>query len=434
MRIALISPKVGFTTRIKELEELWFNSKEASPYRNYWTGVSSGLLTVAALTPADIDVDFVDENMEGIDFSGDYDLVGISAMTQQSIRAYQIAEEFRKRKIKVIIGGIHATVLPEEVKLHADSVVIGEVELLWSIILEDFKSNKLKPFYKADSLFELNKAPVPRFDLLQKGRYPIIWMETSRGCPHDCEYCASTRIFGHKYRNKSREQVIRDIIFIKKHHGDVRIAFSDDNFLVNKCLSKELLPQITELNIRWHALCDISIGNDEELLDLLYKSGCTYLFIGLESVSRESLNSIEKSNWKSKQFANYANYIKSIQSSGIGVMGSFIVGLDHDFPNIFKSIADFIIDNNLYAASITILTPFPGTRLRVRMEKEGRLLIRDWSYYTGYNVNYVPNHISIEEIESELVSLYRAVYRKDVYERKMVFFKKIQKELIKRAI
>jgi radical SAM superfamily enzyme YgiQ (UPF0313 family) len=434
MKIALISPRVGFTTRIKELEDLWFNSKEASPYRYYWTGVSSGLLTVAALTPADIDVDFVDENMEEIDFDAGYDLAGISAMTQQSTRAYQIADEFRKRNVTVIMGGIHATVLPEEVKLHVDSVVSGEVELLWADILKDFKSNRLKPFYKADSLFDLTKAPVPRFDLLKKGRYPIIWMETSRGCPHDCEYCASTRIFGNKYRNKSHEQVIRDIQFIKSHHSDTRIAFSDDNFLVNKRLAKDLLPRIADMDIRWHALCDISVGKDKKLLELLYKSGCTYLFIGLESVSTESLNSIEKSNWKSKQFVNYSENIKAIQSAGLGVMGSFIVGLDQDFPDVFDKMANFIIANNLYAASITILTPFPGTRLRTRMQEEGRLFDHDWAYYTGYNVNYMPRNVSVEQIETGLVNLYRSVYAKEVYKKKMVYFKKIQKELIKKYL
>jgi len=430
MKIALISPKGSFLSKNPEFMDFWNNSKEMVTYRSYWSGVSPGLLIVAALTPPSFDIEFIDENNDSIDFTKYYDLVGISAMTQQAVRAYQIADEFRKRNVKVVVGGIHATILPEEAKQHADSVLIGEAEYLWPSLIEDSKRNKLLPFYKSDRMVDLKDAPIPRYDLLKGRSYPVVWVQTTRGCPHDCEFCAASTVYGKKYRNKSVEQVINEIKLIKKIFGNIQIGFGDDNMFVNKDFSKELLEKLVLLNIRWFTQSDISVAEDDDLLDLLRRSGCMVLFIGLESLSKDALKMIDSHKWKLRYIDKYIPYIKKIQSHGIGVMGAFIIGFDNDDLTVFKKTADFIIDNNLYAAQITILTPLPGTRLRKIFKSENRLLPANWENYTCLNVNFMPKKISISQLEGGLLEVYKKVYSKEAYLRKIKYFKEIYKDLI----
>lgn len=434
MNIGLIAPKVGFSTNIDELGEFWSHLAKAVPYWNIWSGVSSALLTVAALTPSSYEIDFVDENFDTIDFSKDYDLVGISAMTQQAIGAYHIADEFRKRDISVVIGGVHATMLPEEAKQHAESVVIGEAEHVWPVLLKDFERKNLKPFYKGDRLVNLKDSPVPRFDLLNSEHYHFIWLQTSRGCPHDCEYCTASKIFGPGYRTKGYDQIITELEFIRQHFRDKPISFADDNFLVNKKSFEPLLEKMIDMKIRWQAQCDISIGENEEFLHLMRRSGCSLVFVGLESISEEGLRTIDKRGWKFRQLKNYSRNIQKIQSAGIGVMGAFMVGLDSDDTATFDRLAGFIIDQNLYHASVTVLTPVPGTRLRQRLEKENRLLPTTWDSYTGYNVNHIPKKMSVEELERCLTKLYRRIYSQEVYLKRLAHFKEIQKNLIKKGL
>jgi radical SAM superfamily enzyme YgiQ (UPF0313 family) len=431
MRIALISPRVNFTTNIKDLEEFWYSSNEAVPYRKLWSGVSSALLIVAALTPSSYDVQFIDENEEEIDYSEEYDLVGISAMTQQIMRAYEIADNFRKRNVTVVMGGIHPTLLPEEAIQHSDSVAIGEAEYIWDKILIDIKNGQLKQYYKSDKVVNLNDSPTPRYDLLKKYNYHQICLQTSRGCPHDCDYCSASKIYGQRYRTKSVDRVISEIKIIKNIIGDPIYFISDDNLFVDENRSVQLLEEITLLNIRWHGQCDISIGKNDNLLKLIRKSGCSFLFIGLESITMEGLINIDREGWKYKQLRNYKSYIQNIQQNGIGVMGAFMIGLDSDDISVFDKIYLFIKENDLYAASVTIITPVPGTRLRERLKKERRLLETSWENYTGYNINFRPQKMTIREMEVGIVQLYQKIYQKDLFYKKMKYFKEIQKRLIR---
>jgi radical SAM superfamily enzyme YgiQ (UPF0313 family) len=429
MQICLIAPKVNFSTNIIELDKFWYNPT-TKQFRNLWSGVSCALLTIAALTPSEYGIDFIDENYEEIDFSKQYDLVGISCMTANALRAYEIADTFRKHGIKIVLGGIHPTLLPEEAKQHADSVAIGEAEYIWKNLLNDFQNNKLQPFYQSHQLVNLEDSPLPRFDLLKSENYFYIWMQTSRGCPHDCEYCASSKIFGKGYRRKNNDQIIKEIQFIIQHYKNKPIFFSDDNFLAQKKEIYSLLEKMTRLNIRWNAQCDISVGGDKKLLKALKKSGCNLLFIGLESVTENGLKFIDKNNWKYKQLKNYETYISSIQNEGIGVMGSFIVGLDSDDSTIFDQIINFIHKNQLYHAYFNILTPTPGTALHHRLQQEKRLLHFNWKDYTGFNVNYIPLNLSISELETGLTTLYKKTYSIERYFETMNHFKQIHKKIL----
>jgi radical SAM superfamily enzyme YgiQ (UPF0313 family) len=431
MKIGLISPKGADFCNNARFQDLILKSVNLNNWHKIFTGISPGLLVLAALTPSSHTIKIVDDNIEEIDFLENFDLVAISAMTQQATRAYQIADKFRDRKIKVAIGGIHATVLPDEAKLHSDAVVIGEAEYIWHHLLDDCIANNLQPFYKAIKQVNLEDSPIPRYDLVNSKNYQLFWIQTTRGCPHDCEFCAATKIFGSKYRHKSIQQVVSEINSIIKQLGKVNFAFSDDNLFVNNKYSKELLEALIPLKIRYHAQSDISIAEKNELLSLLSKSGCAFLLIGLESASSDSLMNIDKNRWKYRQFEKYTQSINKIQSYGIGVQGALIIGHDADDSSIFKKTIDFVIENKLFEAQITISTPLPGTRLRERLIKENRLLPNQWDNYTFGNVNYIPKNMSIEQLENGFFEIYQTLDNKWGYLEKMDYFKKIHKALLK---
>jgi len=430
LKIGLLSPKSSFLSNNSDFNEFWKKSKFIDSYRKNWSGLSSALLIIAALTPSKHEIEIIDENIEPIDFSRSYDLIAITSMTQQANRAYSIADTFRKKGITVIIGGIHPTILPNEAIEHADCIGIGEAENIWPTILDDFIKGKLKRFYYADPI-NLNNSPIPRFELIKQKCYKIIWLQTSRGCPHNCEFCAASKVFGHKYRYKSNDQVLNEIFEVKNILPQIIIGFGDDNFLANKNRAKKLLKELIPLNIRYYLQTDISIANDNELLKLLNDSGCINVFIGFESVSKEGLKNIDDKNWKYKQVDNYPNYIKKIQSHGIGIMGAFILGLDKDDEFTFNKTCDFIIKNNLYDAQISILTPLPGTRLRDRLFKENRLLNTTWDNYTVWNVNFIHPKLSKTQLEAGLLQIYQNINTEKRYNQKLEYFKNIQKKLIK---
>jgi radical SAM superfamily enzyme YgiQ (UPF0313 family) len=404
-------------------------------YMHYWSGLSVALATIAGLTPEHHEIIIIDENQEQIDFEKyyGYDIVGITAMTQQAPRAYQIAENFRERGIYVVIGGIHATVLPEETKQHADTVFAGEAEKTWPLFINDFLLGKQKEYYDQKNYDAINMAdiPTPRFDLIGKYKYPVVWMQTTRGCPHDCEFCAASVIYGRTYKRKSIKQVIREIEEIKKHWKFVQIGFADDNMFVDRNFSKQLISNFKNLNFNWFAQTDISIGNDEALLDLLRANGCKYVFIGFEGTSKNKLEILNKNHWKAKKFDEYKDYIDIIQKKGIGIFGSFILGFDDDDAGIFDDTINYIIDNNLMGASITILTPFPGSRLRERMSSENRILHDDWDYYTAWNAVIKHKNLSVEQLEEGLMRVYSGIYNnKDVYIKRAKYFKNILESII----
>jgi radical SAM superfamily enzyme YgiQ (UPF0313 family) len=430
MKIAFISPRVNFSTNNKELNDYWSSSSDVESYKNIWSGSSISLLILAALTPKGYTLRYIDENHETVSFDEQFDLVAITAMTQQAERAFYIGDEFKKRKIKVIIGGIHASILPNEVIPHADSVVVGEAEYIWQKILEDLKVDKLQQIYYSEKEVNLVDSPIPRYDLLNPKYYKYIWIQASRGCPHDCEYCASSKLFGKTYRLKSIDQIVNEINFIKSIFPEKAISFADDNLFVLREHAFALVKKLHDLKIIWQAQTDIGIGEDNEMLEMARRGGCSLLFIGLESLTEESLRGLDRQNWKLKKLKNYSRDIQNIQRSGIGVMGSFIVGLDGDDSTVFDKIGEFVIENNLFNVNINILTPLPGTRLRERLEKENRLLPLGWEKHTGWNVTFIPKKITIGEIESGIVNLYRLVYSKDVYYKKMQYFKCIQRELL----
>ena len=435
MKIALISPRGGFFSNDGKFGREWFELSKRRMHRNFWSGLNTGLLEIAALTPKNFKIKLIDENFDAINFKEDFNLVGIGIMTQQTTRGYQIADIFREKGVKVVMGGIHATVLPEEAKEHADSVVIGEAEELWPKVIEDFLNNEVKPFYKTDRLADMTKSPIPRYDLMNLKNYKTIWIQATRGCPIDCEFCAASKIYGFKFRHKQVDQVIDEIKYIIKLYGQqILISFADDNMFVDKRYSAELMERLIDLKIRWLSQTDISIvEEDEKFLKLLKKAGCAYLFIGFETLSKKGFKFMDKGNWKFRHFVNYKKAIEKIQSYGIGVLGAFILGLDTDTPSVFKKTADFINSSKLYAAQLTILTPLPGTRLRERLKKENRLLPSDWGNFNFLKANFVPKNMSPQQLERGLKQTYRDFYNPKRNAERVKYFKEIYLRSLKKS-
>ncbi|HEY9897989.1 MAG TPA: radical SAM protein [Pantanalinema sp.] len=433
MRVALISMS-GVRVRSEELAELGVSLPGFVQRGKVIASLPSlAALTLAAVTPPDVEVHYLDvDDVKAHGLRTGYDLVGLSTFTAMAYETYALADRYRAAGIPVVIGGLHATLMPEEAKEHADAVCIGEGEALWPKILEDARHGALKPFYREErpSTYDISRTPVPRYELLDVSRYNRLTVQTSRGCPLDCEFCAASRIYG-RYRIKPVEQVMREIDAIEAVWRNPFIELADDNTFVNKDWAKHLLREMGERDIRWFTETDVSVADDPELLDLLAKSGCQQILIGFESIFSTSLDRLDRSNWKRKRMDDYKRAIDAIQSKGITVNGCFILGLDGDTPDCFERIRDFVLDSNLLESQVTVLTPFPNTRLYHRLKAEGRLL-QDayWDRCTLFDVNFVPKNMTGRQLEEGLVFLFKELYNERVCTRRKRHFMEIHKRLL----
>lgn len=359
-------------------------------------GAPLSLPSLAALTPDEIEVSITDENIEPIDFEAKVDLVGISFLTSLAPRAYEIADIYRAGGTTVILGGIHASMLPDEAILHADSVVIGEAEEVWPKVIADFRADKLQRFYRAECYPDLESSPIPRWDLLKTNAYAYFMIQVGRGCPYDCDFCAVHVYNGHKYRHKSKARVVSELEALKDIDPKKPIFFADDNLLAKPDYMKELLAAIEPLNIRFWAQASINRLADQEMPEALYRAGCRMVFVGLESVTQKSLDGINKG--RINDVTKYKEVINRIHSAGISVVGSFVLGLDSDDAEVFKETADFILDSNIAFPMVNILTPLPGTRLHSRLKDEQRILSREWQNYDCEHACIAPQKMSVAEL------------------------------------
>ena len=351
------------------------------------------LTTLAALTPLDIEVKITDENVEAVDFEEDVDLVGVTGMLMHAPRAYAIAERFRERKIPVVMGGPHASSLPLEAKEHVDAVVIGEAENVWEGLIEDFKHGCLKPFYRRESFCSMERLPFPRLDLLRKEAYMTVnCVQTTRGCPHQCDFCHVTHFFGKTYRCRPVDEVIEEV---KRLEGDF-IVFIDDNIAGNRRYARELFTRLKPLKKKWASQASMTLTRDPELLKLAAESGCVSLFIGVESLSSENLKDVNKAFNQAYQFEES---MKALHDHDIMILAGFIFGLDHDDEGVFEKTLRFCERNRIELPSFFILTPLPGTALFQRMESEGRLLHKNWGQYNGATVVFKPRLMTEETLQ-----------------------------------
>jgi len=381
--------------------------------RGYWGKVSRsgkagfvrlGLPTIAALTPAHWDVEILDARITLVDYTQQVDLVGITAFTTEVPNAYNIADGFREHGVKVVMGGVHVSALPDEALQHADSVVVGEAEPVWQQLLTDVEQGTLQPIYRAEDWIDMTGMVIPRRELLTRAMYSSFnTLQATRGCPFNCEYCAVTAFFGNKYRTRPISEVLEEI----KRFESQEFFFADDNIIGQPKYAKELFRALIPMKRRWGGQATLQLARDDELLSLYAQSGGRYAFIGFESLSEKNLQQMKKS-WNAQN--SYKEAIQKIHKAGINILGSFIFGLDDDDERVFRNTVDFIMENKIDAAQFHILTPFPGTKLYEMMEREGRITDRDWGKYHTSDVVFKPQNLTAETLQQGYFWAFRQTY------------------------
>jgi len=350
-------------------------------------------LYVAAAMPASVKTKIVDEDVEAIDFNTDADLVGISFMTFNAPRAYEIADEFRNRHSKpVIVGGYHPSFLPEEALGHADAVCIGEAENNVPRMIEDFMAGRLRRTYRNGSV-DLKGLPVPDRGLIKRGLYAVVdTVQATRGCPQRCTFCSITTFFGQKFRSRPVDEVIEELKQLGKY-----LLFMDDNIISDADYAKDLFEKMAPLGKIWFSQCSTRVAYNKELLSLAHRSGCRGLFVGFESLSQDGLRDWNKSFNRAK---DYAWVVKQIHSKRIGVCAAIVFGNDSDTPEVFPRTLEFLVSANVDVLQATVLTPFPGTPLFDELDRAGRIVDKNWGHYDFRHVVFEPRMMSREDLVS----------------------------------
>jgi radical SAM superfamily enzyme YgiQ (UPF0313 family) len=354
------------------------------------------LCMVAAYTPADVEVSITDECVKPINFEMDVDLVGLTAYTNSAPRAYEIADAFRQRGVPVVMGGVHASNLPEETLEHCDAIVVGEAEGAWQRLIADFSENRLKRMYQNEQLVSLERLPMPRRDLLLPSDYVTInTVQTTRGCPHNCSFCSVTRFNGKTYRFRPILEVIREIESLPSRN----VFIIDDNIMSNRRRTRSLFRALAPLGIRWGSQCTISIARDPEMLELAAESGCIGLAIGFESFCKESLRGAHKGFNDPERFHHE---IETIKSYGIFIWGSFVLGFDEDDEESLENTLQMAKRSKLDFACFNFLTPLPGTTIHDTFKKEGRLVSKNWAEYNMANLVFRPARVTGSVLETKV--------------------------------
>jgi radical SAM superfamily enzyme YgiQ (UPF0313 family) len=363
------------------------------------------LLVLGALTPEEHSVTLEDENVENLELEDSPDLVGITVKVDTVYRATEIATNYRRRGIPVVMGGIHPTVCPEQCAIYADSVVIGEAEEIWPRLLEDVACGTLKRLYKNEGRVDIAKTPAPRWALLRNKNY--LFTNTlciGRGCPWRCDFCYnSSENIDAGYRMKPIESIIGEIDSIGIRH----VMFIDDNFIGDPAQARQLIFRLNEMNLVWHAAVSADIGQHEDILDLMAESGCKSLFIGFESVNQKSLLNCHKGQ---NRIERYDDTVSKIHSRGMMVNASVVFGFDDDDTSVFQTTLDWLTRNHVASMTAHILTPYPGTRLYKRLVSENRIIDSDLRHYNTAHSVFHPSNMSPDELERGYLWIYRKFY------------------------
>jgi radical SAM superfamily enzyme YgiQ (UPF0313 family) len=355
------------------------------------------LAYIAAVTPSRWEIKIADENIDAFEFE-EADLVGITAFTGNINRAYAIARMYREKKVKVIMGGIHSSMLPDEALQYADTVVTGEGEGIWKQVIEDFENNRLLPRYHGPRIDLSRTQIIPRRDLLHPNYF---WnsVQTSRGCPFNCNFCSVSRYLGREYRQRRAEDVLDELEEIKDQH----ITFIDDNLIGHSPESRNRAVKLFEgmidrgLRKKMWMQASINVADDENVIKLAAQAGCMYVFIGFETLNTKTLQEMKKGINLKIGVENYKKVVDKFHKYGIGVLGSFVIGNDYESPGYYQELADFLVKSGMDSVQISILTPLPGTDLMDHLQKEGRLIYQDvpedWDKYRFSYVVHRPRGV-----------------------------------------
>lgn len=394
MRLTLIHPSIGRRT--------------GSRYIRTWQMESLPAALIAGLTPPDVDIRFHDDRMEEIPYDEPTDLVALSIETYTARRAYQIASEYRKRKVPVVMGGFHATLCPDEAADYAEAVVIGEAEELWPQLIDDFRHGTLKKFYKGESRPPLQRLHYNRGIFRGKRYLPIGLVEAGRGCRFKCDFCAIQQVFASSHTQRPVDELLVELMSLK----DKRlIFFVDDNFASDIPQAKEFLRALIPLKLRWVTQMSINAAHDEEFLELLVRSGCKGVLIGFESLNPVTLRAMKKSF--NTMRGGYESALAKLRRHRIRIYATFVFGYDEDTPETFTETIAFAKRHRFYITAFNHLTPFPATPLYERLKREGRLLYDRWWLDEAYHYNripFLPKRMTAEELQHQCLLARRSFY------------------------
>ena len=382
----------------------------------YMSTIPLSLPLLKALTPEPHRVDLVDENFSEIDYDRPYDLVGVTITTNVSTRAFEISRRFRDRGVPVVFGGFFPTLMTERARPHCDAIVAGEAEYVWRDLVADAADGRLKSLYKADRFIDMAHVPFIPKTCFPKTCFPgdreVLLVETTRGCPYRCDYCSVTAFYGHKFRMRSVEEVVRQV----EAYRDRLIFFVDDNIAGVPAYAKELFRALEPLGLAWSGQFSLNRADDPELLRLAARSGCKCLLAGMESVNAESLGEVDK-QWARPE--RYAEWIRNMQDAGIATYGAFMFGFDHDGPEVFQKTLDFCEENHVELALFSALFPIEGSKLYKKLQDEGRIFETDPERFNGQFATFHPGRMTAQELEEGLDFVWRAFYSKKSIKRRL---------------
>lgn len=406
MIIALVSPSTIFCDDFICSEDPALNDFCLPRLRKFRTYCpNDSLLQLIALTPAENEIVYMDDQFKNVDYSCKVDVAAITVMTMYAERAYAHAAEWRKRGVHVVMGGVHVTMEPEEALQHADTIVTGDADKVWARFLSDLKAGKPKRRYDG-GVASIAKSPPPDLDALPREFYwretfgkEVYSLRTSFGCARRCKFCSNCSLEeGTKFHHKSMRQVEAEIEqMIKKSRGhDFLIGMADDNIFLDKKHAERVFECIKSYGVGWFGGADVSVARHPKFIDLINRSGCSFLCFGLESLDERNL--AWNSPWKARQIKDYGRLIRAMRDGGVSVLGSFIVGFDHDSLSVFDEIFDFSMESGLVGTNVAYLLPLPGTPLRKRLTEEDRLESSyGWGAYTGFN--FIIKHPKLKKPE-----------------------------------
>ncbi len=404
---------------------------------------SLGLLYLAAVTPPGHELRYFEAEADGKEPAELYgcDLVAISTFSAQVFEAYAVADRLRAAGVMVAMGGLHVSVLPEEALQHADYVIVGEGENVWPAVVSAAEGGRGGGIFNARDFepVDVSRLPIPRYDLLADNArsYNRFTVQTSRGCPWRCDFCASSVMLSQRYRKRPVEHVVRDIRAIMRVRRGAFVEFADDNTFVDKQWGKELCRALIPLKLKWFTETDVSVADDLELLELMRRAGCRQVLVGLESPSQNALEGVEmRGNVKARWFNKYYDAIERIQRAGITVNGCFILGLDGHTPEIFMDVVRFAEAAALFEVQVTVLTAFPGTPLYARLLREGRVLEPGrWDLCTLFDVNHRPLGMTPQELREGMYLLAERLYSAEaVQHRRAPFFQNARRQRLRLAV
>ena len=394
IKIVLVSPKGPL---YRHRGGIWKKSLRYQPLT---------LTTLASLIPPEIPVDLqlFDEGIAEVPLDLDADLIGLTVLTGTAMRAYELADHFRQRGIKVVLGGPHITLIPDDAQPHADAVVVGYAEDSWPQLVRDFANGQLQSRYDQSPGLDLANRPFPRRDLLPSHRFLTNNVfEATRGCVHSCDFCVVPAAWGRKPYQKPVEDVVADI----RQHGARKLIFVDLNLVADRGYALRLFTALIPLKLQWYGLATVLLADDAELLELAARSGCRGLLMGLESISPQNLRASRKGFNSPEKFVRV---VERLHEHGIALQGCFVFGLDQDEPDIFLKTAEFAVQAKIDLPRFAVVTPFPNTALYKRLLAEGRILTKNWEIYDGQHVVFRPAKMNVQELQQGIETAWKHAY------------------------